>query len=336
MFQSILVPLDGSSRAEQVLPVAARLVRVSGGKISLLTVVGMAPEAASYHMESPFLPQTIFKQDLAEARSYLDRVAQRSELTGIALEKLVDLGDPAATILAHTEKQPIDLIVMSSHGYTGIKRWILGSVAEKIAHHAPAPVLILREGEPLRTHTRFDGMGAVRALVPLDTSARSQDAIPPAASLVAALSSPEHGQLQLLQVVVLPENANEIEKDGLLSVARQNLDTIGQNIRDGLMAHIGPDLHVVLSWSVSIHSDIAGGIVRMAENGEQFAGTKGAECCDLIAITTHGAVGMHRWAVGSITERVLHSTKLPLLIVHRADMIEKERLQGANQAKATM
>lgn len=330
MFQHLLVPLDGSSRAEQVLPVAARLARASGGTITLLTVVGMAPEAASYHMAGPFLPQTVFKQDLTEARSYLDRVLRRSDLAGVALEKQVDLGDPAATILAHTEEQPIDLIVMSSHGYTGVKRWILGSVAEKIARHAPAPVLILREGEPLHTHVRFDGMCAVRALVPLDTSARSQDAIAPAAELVAALSSPEHGQLQLTHIVILPEDASKAEKDGLLREARQNLYAIGQSIREGLVAHVDSDLHLVLSWAVSIESDIAEGIVRMAENGEQFANIGGAERCDLIAMTTHGAAGMPRWAVGSITERVLHATRLPLLIVRPADIIEKERRQREN------
>ncbi len=333
MFQHILVPLDGSSRAEQVLPVAARLARVSGGTITLMAVVRMAPEAAAYHMTGPFLPQTVFRQDLMEARSYLDRVSRRNDLGGIALEKQVGLGDPAATILSYAEEQPIDLIVISSHGYTGIKRWILGSVAEKIARHAPVPVLILREGEPLRTHVRFDGMCAVRALVPLDASARSQEAIAPAARLVAALSSPEHGQLQLTQIVILPEDAGKAEKEGLLREARQNLDAVNRSIREGLVAHVGSDLHLVLSWAISIESDIAEGIVRMAENGEQFANVGSAERCDLIAMTTHGASGVSRRAVGSVTERVLHATRLPLLIVRPEDMIEQERHQRENQAQ---
>lgn len=336
MFQHLLVPLDGSARAEQALPVAARLARASGGTITLLTVIRMAPEASAYNMAGPFLPQTIFEQDPAEARIYLDQVALRGDLAGITLEKQVDLGDPAATILAHTEKQPVDLIIMSSHGYTGLKRWMLGSVAEKIARHAPAPVLILREGEPLRTHMRFDGMGAIRALVPLDSSARSQDAIPPAAELVAALSSPEHGQLQLTQIVVLPEPAGETEKQRLIREAKQNLDAIGQSIRDGLVAHVGPDLHLVFSWAVSMDNDIAEGIVRMAENGERFAEAPGAEPCDLIAMTTHGATGIHRWAVGSITERVLRATRLPLLIVRPADILEKERRQRESREQAAM
>src|SRR5579883_1324827 len=335
MFQHLLVPLDGSSCAEQVLPVAARLVRASGGTITLLKIVRLAPEAASYRMEGPFLPQTLFKQDLAEARDYLDHVSQRSELAGIILDKQVDLGDPAATLLSHVEQQSIDLVVMSSHGYTGMKRWLLGSVAEKIARYTPAPVLILRKAEPLRTHIRFDGMCAVRALVPLDTSARSQDVIPPAAALVSALSSPEHGHLQLTHVVVLPEDAGEAEKEALLREAGQYLDAVGRSIREGLAAQGGRDLHLTFSWAVSIDSDIAEGIVRMAENGEQSVAVGSSQRCDLIAMTTHGAAGLHRWAVGSITERVLHATRLPLLIVRPADMIEKERRQQESRTIAT-
>jgi nucleotide-binding universal stress UspA family protein len=287
-------------------------------------------------MAGPFLPQHVFEQDLEQAHRYLDRVAQRSELTGIVLEKHVDLGDPAATILSHAEQQGVDLIVISSHGYTGLRRWLLGSVAEKVARHAPVPVFILRDQEPLRTHIRFDGMCAVRALVPLDTSARSQDAVPLAAALVAALSSPEHGQIQLAQIVVELAEADTAEKNAMVCQARQNLDAVSHSIRDGLVANVGPDLHLLLSWAVSSDSDIAEGIVRMAESGEQFAGTAGGRRCDLIAMTTHGANGVQRWATGSITERVLHTTKLPLLIVRPADMIEKERRQRERRAVAAV
>jgi len=337
MFQHILVPLDGSSCAEQVLPVAARLARASGATIMLLTVVDSAHEAVSYRMAGPYMPPDTIERDLTAAQSYLDQVSQRSLLIGASLEKHVDLGNPAAMILSRAEaltEQPIDLIVMSSHGYTGIKRWFLGSVAEKIARHAPVPVLILREGEPLRTHVRFDGMSAIRALIPVDTSARSLDAIPPAAHIVAALSSQEHGHLQLTQIAVVPEHVDKTERDRLIREVRQNLDAVGQSIREGLVADVGPDLHLTLSWALSMERDIAEGIVRLAEKGEQFAEVGDAERCDLIAMTTHGATGLGKWAVGSITERVLHATRLPLLIVRPADMIEKEHRQRESQEQA--
>lgn len=333
MFQHILVPLDGSSRAEQVLPVAARLARAAGATIMLLTVVDSAHEAVSYRLAGPSMSPNTIERDLTAAQSYLDEVSQRSFLGGISVEKQVDPGNPAVMILSRAEartERPIDLIVMSSHGYTGVKRWFLGSVAEKTVRHAPVPVLLLREGEPLRTHVRFDGMCAIRTLVLVDASARSPDAIPPAAHLVAALSSPEHGHLQLTQIVVVPENVGKAEKDERLREAVQNLDAIGQRVRGGLVAN-RRKIHLTLSWAISAERDIAEGIIRVAEQGERCAEIGAAERCDLIAMTTHGATGLGKWAVGSITERVLHATRLPLFIVRPADMVETEHQQRAGR-----
>lgn len=335
MFQHILVPLDGSTRAEQVLPVAARLARVSGGTITLLTVVDIAHEVVSYQMAGPLLPPNTIERDLAAARNYLDQVAQRGDLAGIAFDKQVELGNPAAMVLSYAEIHPMDLIVMASHGYTGVKRWLLGSVAEKIARHAPVPVFVIRAEEALDRPVHLAGASSVRALVPLDSSVRAIDAIPPAAELVSALSSPGHGQLHLAQILVAPEGANTATQEALLQEAERNLDAIGQSIRDGLVDRVGPDLSLTFSWSASLDSDIAEGIVRIAESGEQRANAERIERCDLIALATHGWSGIHRWAMGSTTERVLHATTLPLLIVRPADILEKERRMREGQMAAS-
>src|SRR5581483_8864329 len=116
-------------------------------------------------------------------------------------------------------------------------------------------------------------------------------------------------------MVVVPEDAGGAEKEALLRAARQHLEAVSQGIREGLVANVGSDLHLTFSWAVSVDSDIAEGIVRVAENGEQSAEMGNAQCCHLIAITTHGETGLHRRAVRSITEPVLRGTRLPLLIV---------------------
>jgi nucleotide-binding universal stress UspA family protein len=330
MFRHILVPLDGSDRAEQALPIAVRLARASGGTITLLCVVNIAQETLSYGVAGPYIPQTSIENDLAGAEDYLDQLLQRSSLADMSVDKQTALGNPAVVILSTAEEQGVDLIVMSSHGYTGVKRWLMGSVAEKVVHLTHAPVLILRDGMPLRTHRDLDGSNKVRALVPLDTSARSQDVIPLATELVAALSTPGHGELHLTQIVVMPEHTSQAERDELFQGAGRNLDAIGQSIRDELVEHVGPELHLRLGWSVSLDSDIAEGIVRIAESGETTGDAERVERCDLIAMTTHGSTGIHRWAVGSITERVLRATRLPLLIVRPADIIAKERQHMKN------
>ncbi|GHO68244.1 hypothetical protein KSC_071360 [Ktedonobacter sp. SOSP1-52] len=204
---------------------------------------------------------------------------------------------------------------------------MLGSVAEKVVHHAPVPVLILRDEKPLLTHPNRGGASGIRALVPLDTSARSQDVIAPAAALMAALPSPAQGELHLIQMAVELKESSEGAKEALLQSARQNLQMICTCIREGLVANIGPDLRFKLTWSVSVERDIAEGIVRVAENGVRAEDGSVVEPCDLIAMTTHGYSGIKKWTMGSIAGRVLQATRLPLLLVRPADMLRKEHLE---------
>ena len=331
MFQHILVPLDGSTRAEQVLPIAARLARATRGTITLLRVVDLAHDALTYGIGAPYIAQNIIDDDFTSSRNYLEQLCQRKELTGVSLQTQVVGGNAAEAIISQAT-DPIDLIVISSHGYTGMKRWIMGSVAEKVARHALVPVFIVRNGEFLRTHRPFDSEGMVRALVPLDQAPRSQDALVPAAELVAALSTSGQGELHLAQMVVPAQKDGRNEKEKQLQEARENLAAVGQNIRDGLIARFGPELHPALSWSVSATDDIASGIVLMAENGEESEESGHVITYDLIALTTHGAGGLHRWPVGSIAERILHTTRLPVLVVRPEDLVAKARQQREHHA----
>ncbi len=183
--------------------------------------------------------------------------------------------------------------------------------------------------------TSFEGLCQVRALVPLDTSPRSQDALVPAAELVTALSTDGLGELHLAQMVRFPHEASPREKESLLLTANQNMEAISDTIRDGLIARFGADLHPALSWSASPATDIAEGIVLLAENGEERPNGQ-AKAYDLIALTTHGAGGIHRWPVGSIAERVLHLTRLPILVVRPEDMLVKARQQREQSATAAV
>lgn len=325
MFQDILVPLDGSPLAEQALPVAARVARAFGGTITLLHVVDVSRAYVSYGALQPLITQDAIERALKYGKDYLDSVLPRSDLAGVPLQKQVILGYPAAVMLSILDEQAIDLVVMSSHGHTGVKHWILGSTAEKVVHHTPSPILVLHEETPLRFHVRPDGTPFVRALVPLDTSARSQDAIAPATALIAALSAPGQGELHLIQIITLPVEISEREKEALFQDVRQNLQAINESTRQGFAANLGPDLHLALTWSIALDSDIAAGIVRIAEHGDKGAEGSEVGASDLIALTTHGYTGIRKWTMGSIAERVLHATKLPLLLTRPADMVIKER-----------
>ena len=121
MFKTILVPLDGSTRAEQALPVAARIARNSGGSIVLLRVVTAPIDFAWSIMESPMMMQEAIDEDIAKAKEYLNTITALAVLDGIAVKTEVLPGDAALTILPVARSSHADLIVMCSHGETGLK-----------------------------------------------------------------------------------------------------------------------------------------------------------------------------------------------------------------------
>ena len=325
MFQRILVPLDGSTRAEQALPVAARLAQASSGTIVFLRVVNLPNQFVSYLDLEPMATQAVIDTQLEEAKNYLDHLTRSKDLINVHTQTEGMVGQPAVNILSVVETRNIDLVVMCSHGYTGFKRWALGSVAEKVAHHSPVPVLLLHEEKPLLAGLHPNGGSTLRALIPLDGSVYALTAIAPAAQLVTAVSAPGAGALHLTQVVVMPGRGEitHTEREAILQQAKQNLRATGEEMRAGLIAAPGIDHRLSVTWSATIGDDIATGIARMAENGEAVEGGGVVEGCDLIAMATHGDSGLERWAMGSITERVLHTTRLPLLIVRPPDAVTK-------------
>ena len=325
MFKRILVPLDGSRRAEQALPIAIRLARAAGGTIVLLRAMSLPEALVSYMTLEPIPLETDLEAAREEARRYLDGITAGSNLVGIPTETEVIMGQAAVSILSAVNAHHIDLIVLCSHGYTGMKRWIMGSVAEKVVHHSPVPVLVLREGKTLSVDPGPGEARPRRIVVPLDGSARALAAIAPAARVSAALSDPARGALHLTRVVVQPD-PHEIShraQEAIIHKAKKYLDTTATQIREGLIASPVADLGIVITWSVTIDDDIASGIIRVAEDGEdgEEAGVSGRGL--LIAMTTRGANGLSRWMMGSITGRVLHASRLPLLLVRPPDMLDK-------------
>lgn len=325
MLKRVLVPLDGSARAEQALPVAARLAQAVGGTVVLLRVVSIPNEFVADVTLEPVGTQTVINATLEEARTYLKSMAGSDSLHGVRTETEVLLGQAAAVMLSVVDSHHIDLVVLCSHGYTGMTRWALGSVAEKVSQLAPVPVLVLREDGPIPVPPLPQEEAPLRVLIPLDGSARAQAAIIPATQLIAALSAPAQGALHLTRVVVLPEAAqfSQSEREAILQQAKQYLSSLADQLRKGPLASPIADRKLSLTWSVTIDTDIAAGIIRVAEQGEDAEGAGVFARSQVIAMATQGYSGLQWWLMGSITVRVLHATRLPLLIVRPPDMIAK-------------
>jgi nucleotide-binding universal stress UspA family protein len=240
----------------------------------------------------------------------------------VSVQTSVPVGLVPTSILAVTTDKRADVIVMCSHGDTGVRRWwMVGSVAAKVARFAQVPVLVLREGGSV-PEERHAGERPLRVLVPLDGSDYARAALVPAASLAAALAAPGQGALHLTHVVQPAHDARvptrtarstaRTAQDTQTSqnMAREYLNATIQQLRDTSRVSGIADLNLELTSSVTIDDDIAQGIIRVGENGgdEVFGG------CDAIAMTTQGYSGPQPW-VGSVAERVLETSRLPLLFV---------------------
>ena len=137
MFQSILVPLDGSKLAEAILPEVEELAALLNARLHLVMVSrvnvlpGLDPTDAQVRV-------------IHRAQEYLEKLEEQLSVRNMDIELHAPYGDPAEKVLEVCRRHDIDLIAMSTHGRSGIGRWLLGSIADKVVRHSEKPVLLLR------------------------------------------------------------------------------------------------------------------------------------------------------------------------------------------------
>ena len=137
MFKRILVPLDGSSLAEAILPQVQELAKTLGAELFLV-------RAVAAHV-FPGVDPTEQEVDVVQkAEAYVAEVAERLHDAGIPVHTAVRYGEAAEEILDHIGVNAVDLVAMSTHGRSGLSRLVLGSVAEQVVRHATVPVLLMR------------------------------------------------------------------------------------------------------------------------------------------------------------------------------------------------
>ena len=146
MYRRILVPLDGSVLAEKVLPHAIAVAKAIGAEVTLVTVVQhtLGGPGKAY-LET--LPEVVAERKTAvnaEAKIYLEKVQRELKERGVAAHGDTLEGDVAAAIIGYAEQKGIDLIAMATHGRSGLDRFILGSIAEKVVRGTLKPVLLIR------------------------------------------------------------------------------------------------------------------------------------------------------------------------------------------------
>lgn len=314
MYRKVVVLLDGSALAEGVLPHVAEVIRDRGSQVFLLsvsplmkaiapTVVAMRPHPVDIREERGHIER--------ELMGYLRTVAGRLEPVAADVQVSVRFGRPADEILAFVGEVGADLIAMSTHGRSGIGRWVFGSVADRVLRGAPCPVLLVRSGQtqPRATYQRI--------LVPLDGSELAEQVLPYVKALIrppraSALGEEPGGGTRIFLVSVLTTGFGDRTVSLLTSYPP------GLRLATTALYHAEIQLRGYLR-SVAATLREQGAIVQIAvQRGSPadeilaYAAEVGA---DLIGMTTHGFSGTSRWAYGNVAGKVLQGARSPVLLV---------------------
>lgn len=146
-YKHILIPLDGSELAEAALVEACSLAQLNQAEIMLLQVISPVDHLVANDNYIQFIDEllTMYKDS---ARQYLESVSSREECKDLKVYLAIEIGSAAEIIIDYAHREPIDLIVMATHGRSGLQRWVYGSVADKVLCGANLPVLLVRAHSP--------------------------------------------------------------------------------------------------------------------------------------------------------------------------------------------
>jgi nucleotide-binding universal stress UspA family protein len=291
MIDHILVPLDGSRLAECVLPHGVALARTFQSRLT----VAHALAAGQARSVDPLGWQMRKK----ESESYLGEVVERLSGLGLHVGKVLLEGSPAKRVIEFARESGVDLIVVSSHGRSGLSEWNISSVVQKIILRTVVPTLIVRAYR--NPEREIAGMRYQKILIPLDGSQRAEYALP----LAAKIASDQGGRLLLAHVVPRPE----VPRREPLTAEEQKLcERLSKINRDYGEAYLR-DLQGRLPVDVQLHLLI----------GEDPAATLhdlvAKEDVDLVVLSAHGYTGRTNWPYGSIALNFITYGATPLLIV---------------------
>jgi nucleotide-binding universal stress UspA family protein len=232
------------------------------------------------------------------AERYLASHAELMQADGLDVAVDVRFGPAADVIVEAALGQPVTMIVMATHGYSGFKRWALGSVTDKVIHATATPVFIVRAEAQAREQT------PKRIMVPLDGSALARQALP----LATALATSSGAELLLMHAIAAPIEAYP----GFPARGRPipQLAEVLAALRDHAASDLGAHADKLRAHGILVSTQVIQGYAADVLVDE--ATRRGV---DLIVMATHGYSGLKRWALGSVADKVLHATTTPLLLV---------------------
>jgi nucleotide-binding universal stress UspA family protein len=311
MYQSILVPLDGSPFGEHALPLALSVARRAGAVLKLLHVHAEVPMADPVGAVS--FNEEVDRHLKRQAEAYLEGVVKRlRELSSVTVTCDLIEGTVAETIRRETAGTGSDLIVMTTHGRGPLGRFWLGSVADELVRQTPIPLLLVRPSEigpdwktePVLKHV----------LVPLDGSALAEHILEAAVSLGRLMNA----DYRLLRVIKPITPANYAFAGAnlppLASSVLERVDAIHEQLRKEARSYLVQVAERLRSRSlrVSVQLDTA------EQPGAAILHQASPPGIGMIALETHGRRGLPRLVLGSVANKVIRGATVPVLVQHPA------------------
>ncbi|MBE9501658.1 MAG: universal stress protein [Chloroflexi bacterium] len=303
MYRRMLVPLDGSELAEVVFTYAKELAgRLDLDLIFLHVYSPEQSEFASIH-------RAYVEQAAEIIKRHSEEVQQRTGIqpAGKAVEARgeVAVGHPAEEILHYADENDIDLILMATHGRSGVRRWAMGSVADKVLHASKVPVLLVRAGIP--KEIVYDKWPSTTILVPLDGSELAESVLPHVEA-VAKQRGAELVDVVLLRVCQTPVIPSNYPQVTYLTQEEAQKETAKYKRRvEQYLAGVEKRLKDV---GLKVRSE-----VLVGEPADEIVDYANQNPFNLIVMATHGVSGFTRWALGSVADRVLLGVSSPIFLV---------------------
>jgi nucleotide-binding universal stress UspA family protein len=300
MYDAVLVPTDGSPEAEYAARYGIALAGATGATVHVLSVVD-----ESLYPRTSVLSDDLIEESLeaarAEAGEAVDRVAEMAG-PGTNVVTEVRQGVPAESIRTYAADHGVDLVVMGTHGRTGLRRYIIGSVAEEVVRTSEVPVLTVRKRAEEPASTEIS-----RVLVPTDGSDQSMAAVEHAIDVAATYDATVHA----LYVVDQRALASYYDAGPMIGDLIDNLTAVGENATESVRERAN-------ERDVPVETNVVQGIP--AATIDDYVDEK---AIDLVVMGTHGRTGVERYLLGSVTDRVVRTSKVPVLTV-RSDGVATE------------
>ncbi len=296
MVKKILVPLDGSPTAEHVLPLARFLARGLGAKIELMSVIDLVELAHNVSAAENLFLDTLAQDEARRRGEYLAQVAQ--SFAEAEFRCHAERGKAENAIIEAAAAEPECMIAMATHGRSGLNRWLLGSVAEKILRGTSNPLLLVR---PTKSAVTGKEATLESIVVPLDGSPVAESVLPTVVDLAKKLNI----EVILLRVFHIPYGV--YDGGGSSAIDLERMATGIESAVQQYLEEKRAALQTAGLERVSIASRKGIGADEIIEFSRKRPDT-------LIAMCSHGRSGLKRWVLGSVAETVARHAANPVLI----------------------